>query len=92
MTDLTLRRNELCIVGLPACNYVLNSTRSAFIAYGFRTSKMEVTILRSILKEYEMEAVEAGDALDPGKMAFCTKICSKIITAQFCIILLNHDG
>ena len=24
-------------------------------------------------------------------MAFCTKICSKIITSQFCIIMLNHD-
>jgi Predicted nucleotide-binding protein containing TIR-like domain len=91
MSDLTLRRNENCIVGMPACNFVFNSTRSCFIAYGFRTSRMELGILRSILSNHQMEVIEACDAIDPGKMAFCTKICSKIITSQFCIILLNLD-
>src|SRR5206468_8864276 len=27
--------------------------------------------------------------VDPAKLAFCAKICSKIITSQFCIALLN---
>jgi hypothetical protein len=52
---------------------------------------MEVGVLRSILTSKQMEVVEAADAIDPAKMAFCTKICSKIITSQFCIIILNHD-
>lgn len=43
------------------------------------------------MEERSIEAVEAGGQLDPGKLAFCTKICSKIIVAQFCIVLANHD-
>lgn len=27
----------------------------------------------------------------PGQNAFCAKICSKIITSQFCVVLLNND-
>ncbi|HYL93284.1 MAG TPA: hypothetical protein VEW69_09020, partial [Alphaproteobacteria bacterium] len=37
------------------------------------------------------EAIEAGGTIEPGKYAFCTKICSKIICAQFCIVILNND-
>lgn len=35
--------------------------------------------------------MEAGPTTAPGQNAFCAKICSKIITSQFCIILLNND-
>jgi len=61
------------------------------IAYGFSTSNFECDILKSILTERGIEAVEAGGQLDPGKFAFCTKICSKIIVSQFCIVLANND-
>jgi len=86
-----IRRNERCIVGLPRCDYVFNSNRSCFIAYGFKESKLETDILRSILTEKSIEVYEAGGDLEPGKNAFCTKICSKIITSQFCIVLLNQE-
>ena len=91
MTDTRIRKNEKCVVGLPACDYVFSSTRSCFIAYAFQTSNLEKDILRDLLEHRGIEAVEAGDRIEPGKYAFCTKICSKIITAQFCIILMNHD-
>jgi hypothetical protein len=29
--------------------------------------------------------------LAPGQNAFCAKICSKIITSQFCVVLVNND-
>lgn len=48
-------------------------------------------IIRNILKARSIEPVEAGASHAPGKSAFCTKICSKIITAQFCVVLLNND-
>lgn len=86
-----LKRNESCIIGLPRCDYVFNSSRACFIAYGFDESKLEMDILSSILKENSVEVYEAGGSLEPGKNAFCTKICSKIITSQFCIVLLNND-
>src|ERR1700681_940066 len=91
MVDITIRKNEKCVVGLPVCDYVFSSTRSCFIAYGFSTSGLERDILKSILEERGIEPVEAGGTLSPGKTVFCTKICSKIIVAQFCIVLANND-
>ena len=91
MPDLTVRANDKCVIGLPACGYQFNSTRSCFIAYGFDTSGLELAVIRSLLKDRNFEVVEAGGDLAPGSYAFCTKICSKIITSRFCIVLLNND-
>src|SRR5687768_11111353 len=89
--DNKLRRNETCVIGLPRCDFVFASTRSCFIAYGFATSALEVGILRGLLEKRGIEAVEAGGMRAPGENAFCVKICSKIITSQFCVVLLNAD-
>ncbi len=91
MVDTRIRKNERCVIGLPACDYVFSSTRSCFIAYGFATSALERDLLKGILQERGIEPVEAGGQIDPGKFVFCTKICSKIIVAQFCVVLLNRD-
>jgi hypothetical protein len=91
MVDTRIRKNERCVIGLPACDYVFSSTRSCFIAYGFATSALERDILKAILQERGIEAVEAGGQIEPGKFAFCTKICSKIIVSQFCVVLANND-
>ncbi len=89
--DKRIRRNEICVVGLPRCDFVFSSTRSCFIAYGFNESPLEMSILRRILEENGIQAVEAGGSLAPGQNAFCAKICSKIITSQFCIVLINNE-
>lgn len=89
--DTRIRRNERCIIGLPRCDYVFSSTRSCFIGYGFATSALETSILRRVLEEHGIEPVEAGGTRAPGANAFCVKICSKIITSQFCVILINND-
>jgi len=90
--DNRLRRNELCVVGMPRCDYVFASTRSCFIGYGFTASSLEVAILKRLLADRLIEPVEAGGGtLAPGQNAFCAKICSKIITAQFCVVLLNEE-
>jgi hypothetical protein len=89
--DKRIRRNEVCIIGLPRCDFVFSSTRSAFIGYGFAESTLEMNILRHLLTAKGIEPVEAAGALAPGQNAFCVKICSKVITSQFCIILLNND-
>ncbi|HMO47926.1 MAG TPA: hypothetical protein PKB14_18075 [Rubrivivax sp.] len=88
--DISIRRHEHCVIGLPRCDFVFSSTRSCFIAYGFEESTLEMSLLRKLLQERGIEAVEAGGSLAPGQSAYCAKICSKIITAQFCIALLNH--
>jgi hypothetical protein len=89
--DITIRKNEHCIVGLPRCDFVFSSTRTCFVAYGFKTSPLEMTIIKNLLEHKGIQCEEAGGKLAPGQNAFCQKICSKIITSQFCIILLNHD-
>lgn len=91
LVDKTIRKNEFCIIGLPRCDFVFSSTRTCFIAYGFEESPLEMSLLRKLLKERAIEAIEAGASLAPGQNAFCTKICSKIITAQFCAVLLNNE-
>lgn len=48
-------------------------------------------ILRSVLEQREILPVEAGGSLAPGQNAFCAKICSKIITSQFCAVLVNNE-
>ncbi len=89
--DISIRKNVHCIIGLPRCDFVFSSTRTCFIAYGFSTSSLEVSILRNILSTHGIQCEEAGGQLAPGQSAFCQKICSKIITSQFCAVLLNHD-
>ena len=89
--DITIRKNENCVIGLPRCDFVFSSTRSCFIAYGFIESTLEMSLLRKLLEEREMQPIEAAGNLAPGQSAYCAKICSKIITAQFCIVLLNND-
>jgi len=89
--DNRIRRNEVRIVGLPRCDFVFSSTRICFIAYGFENSPLEVSVLRRLLEERGIQAEEAGGSIAPGQNVFCAKICSKIITAQFCIVLINND-
>lgn len=89
--DKRIRVNEFCCIGAVRCDFAFSSARTCFIAYGFEDSTLEMEVLRSVLEENGMQAVEAGGELAPAQNAFCVKICSKIITAQFCIVLLNND-
>lgn len=85
--DTTIRKNEHCIVGMPRCDFVFSSTRTCFVAYGFKTSPLEMTVIKNLLTQRGIQCEEAGGNLVPGQNAFCQKICSKIITSQFCIVL-----
>ncbi len=51
--------------------------------------QLEEDIIRNILKERNYETYVALQENNPGTFAFCTKICSKIITSHFCIVILN---
>ncbi len=85
--------NESCIIGLPTCGYAFNSSRMAFVATpADEEFSLELEILNHLLTEKEYEAYIALQKLEPAKLAFCTKICSKIITSQFCIVLLNSSS
>jgi hypothetical protein len=87
--DKTIRRNEVCIIGFPRCDFVFSSTRSCFIATGSDQGSPEVSILKRLLQDRGIHAIESNK--DHSRNAFCTQICSKIITSQFCAIFLNND-
>ncbi|WP_028313513.1 TIR domain-containing protein [Desulfatibacillum aliphaticivorans] len=89
--DNSIRENVHCIIGNPSCGNVFASLQSCFVAYGYKTSPIEVRLLKRLLEERGIECIEAGSSLSPGQHVFCHKICSKIITSQFCIVMLNHD-
>lgn len=89
--DKSIRTNEQCIIGMPRCDFAFSSSRSCFIGYSFEESTLEKTIIRRILEENDFIPEDAGSNFAPGKLVFCSKICSKIITSQFCIILLNNE-
>lgn len=46
-------------------------------------------MIKDILESKQYECHIALKRIDPGNFAFCTKICSKIIQSQFCIVLLD---
>ena len=84
--------NETCIIGLPRCGYAFSGNRMAFIAAPSDVEfQLELDILKKLLEEKEYEAQIALREAEPAKFAFCSKICSKIITSQFCIVLLNSS-
>ncbi len=84
--------NELCIVGNPSCNWGFNSARMCFIARPSDIEfQLEEDIISTILKERNYETYVALQNIDPGNFAFCTKICSKIISSHFCIVILNQS-
>lgn len=89
--DKRIRLNDICIIGQPRCGYAFSSTRSCFIGYAFGKSNLEVDVLSSVLEERGIESIQAGDRLAAGQNAFCTKICSKIITSQFCAVFANNE-
>ncbi len=91
MADLRVRKNERCVIGIPECNYAFSSTNSCFIAYGYETSGREKDILIAALEKRGIEPIETAGQNASGEFAFCTKICSKIITSRFSIVLLNED-
>jgi hypothetical protein len=86
------RINDNCIIGLPTCGYAFSSSRMAFVAAPSDDEfRLELDVLQGLLTAKEYEAYVAVQRVDPAKLAFCTKICSKIITSQFCLVLLNSS-
>ena len=90
--DKTIRRNEICVMRFPRRDFVFSSTRTCFIAYGFEESPLEMSILRRVLEDRGIQAVEAGGKLAPAQDAFCARICSKIITAPVLCRSLEQRG
>lgn len=74
------------------CGRVLNGSKMAFIATPASDYvQLELEIIKSKLKQYEIEPYVAVEHRAFGKDVFCGKICGKIIESLFCIVLLNNS-
>jgi|GEM_PF-1352162 len=88
--DETLRKNENCFIGMPACGYGYESAKLCFIACPSHVKyTLKIDVIKDIIESHQYECHVALKKIDPGTFAFCTKICSKIIQAQFCIAFLD---
>ena len=84
--------NRRCFFGFPSCNFVFESLRLCFIACPSDVEyELELDIIRAELEKRRYEPYIAVKRFEGGKNVFCSKICSKIITAKFCIVLLNDS-
>ena len=86
----TIRKNEKCFIGLPSCGYGYESAKMCFIACPSNEKyTLKIEVIKTIVNSKQYECHVALRKIDPGNFAFCTKICSKIIQSQFCILLLD---
>lgn len=88
--DVTIRKNEKCFIGMPTCGYGYESAKLCFVACPSDDMyTLNIDAIKDIVESKQYECYIALKRIDPGNFAFCTKICSKIIQAQFCIVLLD---
>lgn len=88
--ETTLRKNENCFIGMPACGYVYESAKLCFVACpSHEKYTLKIEVIKELVESQQYECHIALKRIDPGTFAFCTKICSKIIQSQFCIVFLD---
>jgi|GEM_PF-2038749 len=88
----SLRFNENCLVTQRKCQRYFEASKKCFVACPNRERVgLELGIIESKCKEYNIEPYIAVDHRVFGKDVFCEKICGQIIESKFCIVLLKHD-
>ena len=88
--DEKLRKNDKCFIGMPSCDYVYESAKLCFVACpSHEKYTLKIEVIKDIVESRQYECHVALKRIDPGTFAFCTKICSKIIQAQYCIVFLD---
>ena len=88
--ETSLRKNEKCFIGMPACGYVYESAKLGFVACPSHDKYiLKIEVIKEMVEAQQYECHIALKRIDPGTFAFCTKICSKIIQSQFCIVFLD---
>ena len=86
----TMRKNERCFIGMPSCGYGYESAKLCFVACPSDAEyTLKIDAIKDIVESKQYECHIALKKIDPGNFAFCTKICSKIIQSQFCVVLLD---
>jgi hypothetical protein len=86
----SIRKNEKCFIGMPSCGYGYESAKLCFVACPSNEKyTLKIDVIKDLIESHQYECHIALKRIDPGTFAFCTKICSKIIQSQFCIVFLD---
>src|SRR3989339_1100341 len=90
--DTIIKKNDKCFIGMPVCGYGYESAKSCFVACpSDKKYTLKIETIESVIASKQYECHVALKKIDPGNFAFCTKICSKIIQSQFCIVFLDFS-
>lgn len=85
-----IRKNENCFIGMPSCGYGYESAKLCFVACpSHEKYTLKIDVIKDLIESHQYECHIALKRIEPGTFAFCTKICSRIIQSQFCIVFLD---
>ena len=88
--EKTLGINEHCFIRSQSCGRAYGGSRTCFIACPTTDElQLEIEVIKSVLRDNNLEPYVAIENFEPGKDIFCEKICTKIIESQFCSVLLS---
>ncbi len=88
--EKTLGINEQCFIRSQSCGSAYSGSRTCFIACPTADElQLEIEVIKSVLRDNNLEPYVAIENFEPGKDIFCEKICTKIIESQFCAVLLS---
>jgi len=88
--EKTLGINEQCFIRSQSCGRVYGGSRTCFIACPTTDElQLEIDVIKSVLRDNNIEPYVAVENFEPGKDIFCEKICAKIIESQFSAVLLS---
>lgn len=87
---IKIRVHDRCLVRHQDCRRIFGGSRTCFVACpNSEEIALELEIVRQKLRAANIEPYIAVDQRDFQKDIFCEKICTKIIEALFCIVILN---
>jgi hypothetical protein len=88
--DALTKKNEKCFIGMPSCGYGYESAKLCFVACPSNEKyTLKIDVIQDLVESQQYECHIALKRIEPGTFAFCTKICSRIIQSQFCIVFLD---
>jgi len=85
--------NESCVVTDRPCGRFFGGSSTCFIATPApRYVGLELDVIKGVLAEEHVDPYVAVENYQPGRDIFCTKICSKIIEARICVVVLTEPA
>jgi len=91
MNASPLTVNPRCVVRDRPCGNVFGGASLCFVASpAAQHVERELDVIRALAGDNQLEPYVAVDHYDPAMDIFCQKICTKIIEARVCVVILTE--